>query len=319
MSRYCAELLRPLADAHVPRRGEPEDVCSDPHAERLQLLAGVLGEARDHGGLRLARLTREDRCGEVAVGGEADVVELDLVEAGFRGGHPELDVVVPDALVVRVRPAEAGDGRPHASRGRPDRVARGIRGEDGILEADDAPDEVDAGRVRLLCHLDRVVVVFRRADLVRERHLRPAEPDLAVLVLDVELDGVQPVLREGEVLVELPRDGGKRHRHVDAANLVRIRARHRLGRRSGGLRRRRLRARGTGHVCVPLRQEARAECRPGRGERHDSKGGGPTYRASLPGLSTPVTESFVRVNRLQKHEPRHANGMCVLPARSKIR
>ena len=170
--------------------------------------------------------------------------------------------------------------------------------------------------MRLLRHLDRVVVVLRRADLARKRDLRLTKSNFAVLVLDVELERVQAVLREGEVLVDLPRDGRERHRHVDAPDLVRIRARLRLG-CGGGLRGGRLRPRGVGHVRVALGQKAGAEGRPGRGERYDGKGGGPPYRASLPGLLTPGTESFVRVNRLQKHEPRHANGMSMLPARSK--
>jgi hypothetical protein len=311
------ELLRALPDSHVAGRAEAEDVCGDPHAEWLQLLAGVLGEARDHVGLRLLRLPGEDRSGEVPVGREADVVELNLVESRLRRRLAEGDVVVPDALVVRVRPAEARRRCPHAARGGPDRVAPGVRRQDRILEADDAPDQVDTRLVGLLRHLDGLVVVFRRPDLVRERDLRVAEPDLTVLVLDVELERVQPVLREREVVVDLARNGREGHRDVDPANLVRVGARRRFRRLGRGGRVRRLPAPGAGHVGLALGEETGAQSRSGCGERDDSESGGPSYRASLPGLSTPGTESFVRVNRLQKHEPRHANGMRVLSARSK--
>jgi hypothetical protein len=53
-------------------------------------------------------------------------------------------------------------------------------------------------------HLGGLVVVPRRTARHRERDGRLLEPDLAVLVLDVELERRQPVALEVEVLVELP-------------------------------------------------------------------------------------------------------------------
>ena len=97
-----------------------------------------------------------------------------------------------------------------------------------VLEHDDPPDQVDAGSMRLLRDLARVVVVLRSADLARERHGGTDEADLAVLVLDVELDRVQPAAFEREVRVELSGERGERGRHVDAADLLR---RLRRGRR----------------------------------------------------------------------------------------
>ena len=78
----------------------------------------------------------------------------------------------------------------------------------------------------------------RAAPTARERHRGGDEADLAVLVLDVELDRVQPLVDELQVLLELAVERGERHRHVDAANLVgqcaRLLRGHRLGRRLRG-------------------------------------------------------------------------------------
>ena len=102
------EPSRHLADAEVVRRREPEDVDRDAHAERLELARGVVDEAGDRPAHGLGGLVGEDGALDRAVAREAHVVELDLVEARAGGGLRDRDDVVPDALVVRVRPAEAG-------------------------------------------------------------------------------------------------------------------------------------------------------------------------------------------------------------------
>ena len=70
-----------------------------------------------------------------------------------------------------------------------------------ILEDDDPADQVDALRVSQPCDLAGAVVGARGTDPRRERHRGRDEPDLAVLVLDVELDRVQAV--DADVLVEV--------------------------------------------------------------------------------------------------------------------
>ena len=103
---------RKLTDPEVPRRRQPEDVHGDPHSERLEASAGVFGEHRDRPAHGLRMLAGIADLREVAVAREADVVELDLVEAELRSLFGDVDVVLPDALVVGVRPAEAGAVEP---------------------------------------------------------------------------------------------------------------------------------------------------------------------------------------------------------------
>src|SRR5919106_1429328 len=129
-----------------------------------------------------------DGAGDVAVGGEAHVVEHDLVEARLDRRLGDVQVVLPDALVVWIAPAEAGAGRPDAASGRVDREARPLLGEKRILEDDDSADQVEAALPDVAHHLARVVVVVRRADPLRQPDGRTPEGDLAGLVLDVELD-----------------------------------------------------------------------------------------------------------------------------------
>ena len=107
------------------------------------------------------------------------------------------------------------------------RIARSgrVRREVRVLEDDHAADQVDALAVRHARHLRRLVVVAGGAGLPCEWHAEGREPDLAALVLDVELDRVQPVLRQRDVLVELPRERRERARHMDAAHLDRERTR----------------------------------------------------------------------------------------------
>jgi hypothetical protein len=70
---------------------------------------------------------------------------------------------------------------------------------------------------------DRLDVVERpcRADVAGQgRQLVRHESDLPVLVLDVDLDRVQPVGRQSRVVVELPGESGERRGDVDAAHLA---------------------------------------------------------------------------------------------------
>ena len=154
-----------------------------------------------------------------AVAREADVVELDLVEAGAHRRLRDVEVVVPDPLVVGIRPPEAGVVDPNAASGRPDREVRPLLGQDRVLEADDTADEVDPLLVEARGYLLGVVVAHRRSDPPGERRSEGVESDFAVLVLDVELDRVQAERRG--VLLELPGNRGERHGHVDAADLGR--------------------------------------------------------------------------------------------------
>src|SRR5437762_11565528 len=104
---------------------------------------------------------------EVAVAREADVVELDLVEAELCRLLGDVDVVLPDALVVGVRPAETGAVEPPRAVGTPDRELGNAGRQGRILERDDSADEVEPGGMDLCDRALGVVVTLRRADLVR--------------------------------------------------------------------------------------------------------------------------------------------------------
>jgi hypothetical protein len=161
---------------------------------------------------------------EVAVAREAHVVELDLVEAELRRLGGDVDVVLPDSFVVGVRPPEPGAVHPARAIRAADRQLGGARREDGILEGDHTPDQIEARGVDLRDDPLSVVVGPRGSDLLRERNV-DREPDLAVLVLDVELDRVEPRRFHRYVLVDLAGEPGEGHRHVDAAHLLRQRSR----------------------------------------------------------------------------------------------
>ncbi len=199
---------------------------------------------------------------DVPVAREARVVEHDLVEAGSGGCHRDVDVVLPDPLVVRVRPPEPGAVAPHRAVSRTNRHPGTSLGQPWILEHDDAPDQVHAGGVRLPRDRGRVVVALRAADLCRERHSARAEADLAVLVLDVELERVQALLAQLEVLLELPGHRGERGGDVDAAGLLRSLERRRRSNLCLGLRLRG--GAGLAAAGVAAREELRVQC-----ERHD--------------------------------------------------
>ena len=107
------------------------------------------------------------------------------------------------------------------------RIARSGRAREstGSSNVDDAPDEVDPARMYPTRDLAWVVVVARRARRSRQGNRGGREPDLAVLVLHVELERRQAVALQIEVLVELAWQRRERRRHVDAAKLDRKRSR----------------------------------------------------------------------------------------------
>ncbi len=157
-----------------------------------------------------------------------------------------------------------------------------------------------------LRRLARPVVRLGGADGGRQRHRRRDEADLAVLVLDVELDRVHPLVDQLQVLLELAVERRERHRHVDSAHLVRQRARllhgHGLGRRlrNGCLRRARIRG------VLVVDDEPRAE----RGRRRHAEQESECDRAApfaAPArLLAPRAEALVRLHLLEQH--RHGAG-----------
>jgi hypothetical protein len=175
-----------------------------------------------------------------------------------------------------------------------------VLGQNRILEDDDSPHEVDATSVHLPSHLMGVVITLCGASLVRQRDDRAPESDFTVLVLDVELYGVQAVTCETEVLVDLAIERGQRHRYVDAAHLgrkspgLRLRLGLRLRCRRGALRR-------SSSLRVPHGEKASAECEYRCGQRDDREEADTAHRPAPPGLSTPRSESFVGVDRLEEH------------------
>jgi len=209
-----------LADAELVRRGEAEDVRRDADAERVQPRGGVAEEGRDGRVLRLRVVAGEAHERDVAVRREAHVVELDLVEAGLRRGDGDVDVVAPGGARVRVEPGEAAARLPHAAVRMPDRELRVRDSRDRVLERDDAADQVDPGPVRLA--RGRAGVEVRPGGAVGARDPRRAadERDVAALVLQVDLDGVQAVALQREVLVELARERHQRPGDVHAADLL---------------------------------------------------------------------------------------------------
>ena len=118
-----------------------------------------------------------------------------------------------------------GARRPDAAVRSLDREIRPSLRELRILEADDPADHVDAVPVGQRDEGLRVVEGARCADGARERDVGRHEPDLAALVLDVQLDRVEPVALVADVLPELPGQRGERAGHVNAADLDRKRPR----------------------------------------------------------------------------------------------
>ena len=77
-----------------------------------------------------------------------------------------------------------------------------MRRKNGVFEGDDPADQVDPRVVGLGGNALCAVVGLRGADPPGERTGREQEADGAVLVLDVELERIQP--RNAEVFVDLP-------------------------------------------------------------------------------------------------------------------
>jgi hypothetical protein len=260
-------------------------------------------ELRDHPRRRRRGLARiDDRVG-VTVRREAHIVELDLVEARTRRDLGDRDVVVPDAAVVRVRPAEPRMVAPDRAAGRPDREVRPALGEPRILEDDHASDQVDAPGVRRGRQLPWLVVRPRRAYLRRQRNRRGDEADLAVLVLDVELDRVQAFARQVQVLREPAVERGEGHRHVHAADLdgQRTELRDRRLRLDRGLRRRP----DDGLIARDhLRARRHAE-KPGEEDPDRDQAPAPL---PPPCGCPPGTKALVRFQRLEEHRHGRGNG-----------
>ena len=113
-----------LADAEVTRRRQPEDSGGDTNAVRVEPAIRIAQEGRDRLALAERAAVPVGRSIDIPVGREANVVEHDLVESrpGRRSG--DVDVVLPDAPVVRVRPPEAGRVPPDRAVGPLDREIR---------------------------------------------------------------------------------------------------------------------------------------------------------------------------------------------------
>ena len=182
----------------------PKTSSGDADAERLEPRAGVLEEQWDRPAHRLRVGPRDSGSPEVTVAREADVVELDLVEAQLRGLHCDVDVVLPDPRsygFVQPSPPLFSQREPSDLR----MASAGARADkDRVLEGDDAADQVEAGlRGSARPSVGGCSSACADADPARERDV-DGEPDLAVLVLDVELDRVQPVLLQREVSWSFP-------------------------------------------------------------------------------------------------------------------
>src|SRR5450830_216189 len=158
-------LLRRLPDTKLVGRRQPENVGRDADTERLELTGRVAEEVSDRRRLRLVRLARPDSTLHRAVRWKSHIVELNLVESGLGGGLGNRDVVLPNFLVVLVRPAEASVVEPGRAVGVLDGQIGSTGREHGILEDRDTADQVDALGVKLLSHAGRVIEVPCRSDL----------------------------------------------------------------------------------------------------------------------------------------------------------
>ena len=212
-----------LGDLGRAGRGDTEDGRAEERLVRFQRGARLREERGDRP-LRARLQPRELHRRERAVG-PADVVVEDVVDAELGRGHGEVDLVAADDRVREVGEAAVGRAVVAAVRGLDHLVALPVRpcplGVGRVVEADEAPDHAHALVVQ---RLDGVGEVHRHvdgADLARERHRRvPA--DLPAFLLQVELDRVDPALRDqvehavAETVVG-PRVGG----HVDGPDRVR--------------------------------------------------------------------------------------------------
>ena len=139
--------------------------------------------------------------------GEADVVELDFVEAGLGGLGGDGDVVGPDLGLEGISPGEAFAVFEEFAVREVDGVFRFGGGERRVLEGDDASDDVDALRVRAV-HEIRERVDGRdvaRADFLGERDGAGVD-ELAVVALDVDDQGVRAAATD-DVVCGVANDG----------------------------------------------------------------------------------------------------------------
>ena len=165
---------------------------------RVERAAPRVREKADHRVRRIAPEPRNDHRSEWPVG-PADVVVEDVVDAELRRGDGEVDVVGLDVGMDVVREAAVA-ARVRAAGGRlDDELPTAVRprplGQDRVAKGDEASDHPRAAIVQELHRRGEVVRVPLGTDLPGHRHAG-APADDAELVLDVELDGVDPPLGE---------------------------------------------------------------------------------------------------------------------------
>ena len=190
------ELLDALPDVGivVVEGRVAEDIGGDERSHRPQLATRLGEEARDG---------RQPRLGvvglgvpgrrELAVSREADVVELDLVEALRDGLLGDGDGVVPNLLAERIHPGELLIVDPGLAGARvKDGPVGTVLGEHVVLEGDDARDGVDVARLEGGQEPLEVLDDDRplRARLEGQWH-RSAVRDEPAVALDVDDDCVE--------------------------------------------------------------------------------------------------------------------------------
>src|SRR5262249_21444178 len=171
----------------------PEDVGSDEDAEGPELPAGPTKKARDRRQPRVLIVgPRVPGRRQAAVGGAADVVELDLVEALAGGFLGDGDVVGPHFFAERIDPGELLVVDPRLARARVrDGELGAVIGEHVVLERDDASDRVYAASLEVgdeageVLHVDRTLT--RRPPRLDLRSIR----NPPAVALDVDHDGVE--------------------------------------------------------------------------------------------------------------------------------
>ena len=170
-----------------------EDVGRHKYIFRCEAIRGEADELGDDVRLihALGFFLRVDDVIHAAFGTEADVVELDLIEAGIGALLCDLDLIFPGVAVIRVDPGHAGIIREYAAVGLVVHPLRLHGREVGVTEGDDAGDGVDAMLLQSL-HQGREVRdgVFGGADLVDQRGGHPVL-DAAFIAEDVDHDGIQ--------------------------------------------------------------------------------------------------------------------------------
>ena len=190
------QLLDPLTDVGVVlvERGVAEDVGPHEGASSADLAPRPLQERGDRGQPRLpGHRPGVLRRLKLAVGREAHVVELHLVEAAVDRFLRDGDVVGPHLLAEGVDPRQILAVDPRLACARiEDGEVRSRGGQDVVLERHDAGDRVDAARLEVGHH--GVEVTQRRRPL-RPRRQRLLDAgridDPAAIALDVDDDGVQ--------------------------------------------------------------------------------------------------------------------------------